>query len=112
MSKKIWLIYICIFLFILPAAAYSKDYVVQQNNKAFYYLGKKSNSIVVRAGDKIEFKNIDSVFHNIYSLSKIMEFNLGAFDKGKSKTVVFDKKGTVAVECAFHSRMFIEVVVE
>lgn len=73
--------------------------------------GKKVSTAQINVGDKITFKNIDSVFHNIYSMSEINKFNLGAYDGGKSETVAFNKAGIAKVKCAIHPRMIIDIEV-
>ena len=93
-------------------AALAKEYTVVQKDKTFMLDGKKAETIAISVGDTIRFQNEDSVFHNIFSLSKVMPFNLGAYDKGKSESVNFNKAGTINVECAIHPRMMIEVVVD
>ncbi len=93
-------------------AVFAKDYTVTQKDKAFMYENQKVQTIALKSGDTIHFKNEDTVFHNIFSLSKVMPFNLGAYDKGKSKSVNFNKAGKINVECAIHPRMVIEVVVD
>jgi plastocyanin len=93
-------------------SAFAQDYVVTQKNKSFLFEGNKVQKIEVKRGDSIIFKNEDSVFHNIFSLSKIMTFDLGPFKAGESKNVIFNKVGKVKVECAIHPRMVIEVDVD
>ncbi len=113
MFERIWFMAVLMLLCgFTGATAYSKEYIVEQNNKAFHFKGNKVSSIVIQTGDSIKFKNVDSVFHNIFSLSKVMTFDSGAVGKGKSKTIKFKKRGTVEVECAIHPRMIIEVEVE
>ena len=84
---------------------FAQDYIISQKNKTFLFENKKVQAITVKKGDIIHFKNEDSLFHNIFSMSKIMPFNLGPFEKGESKEVTFNKVGTVKVECAIHPRM-------
>jgi hypothetical protein len=45
------------------------------------------------------------VFHNVFSLSSARSFDLGRYPKGASKSVHFDKGGTVQVFCHIHSDM-------
>ncbi|MCI0508126.1 MAG: plastocyanin/azurin family copper-binding protein [Gammaproteobacteria bacterium] len=98
-------------LLIIPPV-FAKQYTVEQNNKMFIFNGSAASAINVKQGDEISFKNSDTVFHNIYSISDVMNFNLGAYGGGESASVVFNKVGTVKVKCAIHPRMFIDVKVE
>ena len=65
----------------------------------------------VQKGDSVSFKNLDPFFHNIFSVTKGSEFDLGAFPHGEAKQVRFDKAGIVEVECALHPEMKLEVEV-
>jgi plastocyanin len=65
----------------------------------------------VYLGTTVEFPNVDDVFHNVFSLSSAKTFDLGRFPKGSSKSVVFDKSGSVQVFCHIHSDMSAIVLV-
>lgn len=93
-----------------PAQANTQK--ILQKNKSFVVGGKKIDAITVNVGDKMEFENADPFFHNIFSLSDLKSFDLGSYEKGKSKSVTFEKKGKVEVECAIHPQMFLEVTVK
>lgn len=47
----------------------------------------------------------------MFSLSKAKSFDLGSYDKGTSRTVVFPKPGIVEVFCHLHPNMAATVVV-
>jgi len=68
--------------------------------------------IKVKVGDTVKFTNTDPFSHNVYSLSEVKSFDLGTYPKGVSKTVTFDKAGTVEVECAVHPNMKMTIEVE
>jgi Carboxypeptidase regulatory-like domain len=59
----------------------------------------------------VSFPNMDPVFHNIFSLSKPKSFDLGSYDKGETRNVVFAKPGIVYVYCHLHPNMEATVVV-
>jgi len=99
-------------LMTLSFTAQAKVEKVLQQNKSFVFNGKKIEAIEVHLGDKLIFENADPFFHNIFSLSDLKSFDLGSYESGKSKSVVFDKKGKVEVECAIHPQMFLEVTVQ
>jgi len=67
--------------------------------------------LVVPAGSTVSFPNMDPIFHNIFSLSKPKTFDLGSYDKGKTREVVFPKPGIVDVYCHLHPNMAATVVV-
>ncbi len=83
-----------------------------QQNKSFVNNGQKVEQLKIKAGDTIRFKNYDPFFHNVFSLSDLKTFDLGSFPKGDSRTVTFDKKGAVDVECAIHPQMQLKLEVE
>lgn len=93
-------------------SAQAAEYLVDQKDKTFVMNGKQVEKMSINVGDVIRFKNDDSFFHNIFSLSEIATFDLGSFPKGDSRTVKFEKKGNVEIECAIHPDMFLEVNVK
>lgn len=80
---------------------------VEQKDKSFV-----PNKVTVKVGDKVNFANADPFFHNVFSLSDVIMFDLGSYPKGESKEVVFDQPGEVEVECAIHPDMKMTVIVE
>jgi plastocyanin len=67
--------------------------------------------LVVPVGTAVSFPNMDPIFHNIFSLSKPKSFDLGSYDKGETRTVVFSKPGVVNVYCHLHPNMEATIVV-
>jgi len=67
--------------------------------------------LAITAGTWVDFPNGDSTYHNVFSLSKTKEFNLGRYAAGKSKAVRFDRPGVVRVFCDIHSHMSAFVLV-
>jgi len=67
--------------------------------------------LAVRRGSTVDFPNVDPVFHNVFSLSSARTFDLGRYPKGTSKSVRFDRPGTVQVFCHMHSDMSAVVLV-
>lgn len=88
-------------------SVWSGDYEVGQTNKKFTI-----SSLTVKVGDTVSFKNNDSFFHNIFSLSDAALFDLGSFPQGESRDVVMDTAGVVEVECAIHPSMQMRITVE
>ena len=64
-----------------------------------------------RVARAVSLKNENPFFHNIFSLSDVKTFDLKSYPKGQSKSVTFDKPGTVEVKCSIHPemKMLIEV---
>ena len=92
-------------------AANATEHTIDQHNKTFEKDGSQIEKISVKAGDTIHFRNMDPWFHNVFSLSDLKTFDLGSYPQGQQKPVVFDKTGTVEVECAIHPQMHLEVEV-
>jgi plastocyanin len=67
--------------------------------------------VVAPAGSAISFPNLDSVFHNVFSLSKPKAFDLGNYSKGDTRLVVFPRPGIVYVGCHLHPNMTAVIVV-
>lgn len=88
------------------------EYVVTQRSKSFEYNGKAVESLTIKVGDAIRFKNEDAFFHAIFSDSPSTSFKLNRITTGQSAVVKFDTPGTVEVECAIHRSMYIEVKVK
>jgi plastocyanin len=65
---------------------------------------------VVR-GATVEFPNDDALFHNVFSLSRAKEFDLGRYPRGLSRSVTFERPGVVQVFCHIHSDMSAVVLV-
>ena len=92
--------------------AAAAEFTVDQHNKTFEKDGAQIESISVKVGDTIHFRNMDPWFHNVFSLSDLKTFDLGSYPQGQQKPVVFDKAGTVEVECAIHPQMHLHVEVK
>ena len=90
----------------LSTGAFAATEVIHQQGRAF-----SSESVTVKKGDPLTFLNDDSVPHNIMSMSKDNEFNLGSQSPGSSTDVVFKEVGDVTVICAIHPRMKMTVKV-
>jgi plastocyanin len=61
--------------------------------------------LAVVAGTWVDFPNDDATYHNVFSLSKTKDFNLGRYAAGRSKAVRFERPGIVRVFCDIHSHM-------
>jgi len=94
-------------LMVFSACSFAADHTVGQKNKAF-----STKEITIKVGDTIKFENQDPFFHNVYSLSDINTFDLGSYPKGENRAVKFDTAGKIAIECAIHPNMYMDVIVE
>jgi len=68
-------------------------------------LGFSPHVLAVPKGAVVEFPNRDTVFHNVFSLSKVASFDLGRYPSGDSRSVKLDTPGIVKVFCHIHSDM-------
>ena len=67
--------------------------------------------LIVTAGSKVSFPNMDPIFHNVFSLSGPKTFDLGNYPKGDTRLVTFGKPGIVYVNCHLHPNMTGTIVV-
>jgi plastocyanin len=61
--------------------------------------------VAVTTGSSVSFPNDDPFFHNVFSLSRGANFDLGRFPPGASRAKVFTHAGIVKVFCHIHSQM-------
>ena len=61
--------------------------------------------LAITTGTVVDFPNSDHIYHNVFSLSKTKQFDLGRYAAGRSKQVTFDRPGVVRVFCEIHSHM-------
>jgi plastocyanin len=74
----------------LPAQTGSITAQIVQQNRRFL-----PDILWIPAGSTVSFPNLDPIFHNVFSLSKPKEFDLGNYPKDHTRTVVFPKPGVV-----------------
>jgi plastocyanin len=67
--------------------------------------------VAVTIGSEVDFPNDDPIYHNVFSLSRPRNFNLGRYPRGHSRHVQFDRPGIVKVFCDIHSHMSATVMV-
>jgi plastocyanin len=90
----------------LSAVALNSDHVVSQYGRRF-----SIDSVTVKKGMALTFLNDDTVPHNVVSITKGNEFDLGSQRPGMSTDVAFTTVGEVSVICAIHPRMRMLVTV-
>lgn len=79
---------------------------LDQENKSFV-----PRVVAVAAGDSVIFRNKDTTYHNVWSISKPKPFDLGTYKAPEQRSVVFDKPGMVGVFCNIHPEMISTVLV-
>ena len=67
--------------------------------------------VVVPAGSTVSFPNSDPIFHNVFSLSKARQFDLGYYPEGDTRKVRFPNPGVVDVYCHLHPDMNATILV-
>lgn len=60
---------------------------------------------VVAVGGSVEFPNLDSIFHNVFSVSGENRFDLQLYKKPKSASKLFEHPGIVRIYCNIHPQM-------
>ncbi|MDX2021658.1 MAG: carboxypeptidase regulatory-like domain-containing protein [Deltaproteobacteria bacterium] len=65
----------------------------------------------VTLGSKVAFHNEDTIFHNVFSLSRPNDFDGGLYKDGASYSKTFTHAGAVQVLCNIHAQMLGYVVV-
>jgi hypothetical protein len=53
----------------------------------------------------VEMPNDDTIFHNVFSLSRPNTFDLGLYPAGESRNVTFRHTGLVRLYCSIHESM-------
>jgi plastocyanin len=90
---------------VAPAAEQEQLRLIQRH-KSF-----EPHLLVVEAGSRVQFPNEDPFFHNVFSLFDGKRFDLGLYEAGSSRTVLFDKPGICYLFCNIHPEMSAVVVV-
>jgi plastocyanin len=67
--------------------------------------------LVVPIGQQVDFPNEDPYPHNIFSSSEAKRFDLGIYQQGESRSVLFSRPGVVTVHCNIHPQMEAFIVV-
>ena len=87
-------------------SASSERAVLRQHGERF-----TPHVLPVLRGSTVDFPNEDVLFHNVFSLSRAKEFDLGRYPRGTSRSVTFERPGIVQVFCHIHSDMSAVVLV-
>lgn len=85
----------------------------QQNTPKMSHQGRQFSPRVlpiVKEGT-VDFFNDDSIYHNVFSLSKAKSFDLGIYPQGTSKLVTFNQPGLIKIYCNMHPKMVSNILV-
>jgi len=80
-------------------------FTLLQKNKMF-----APHLLVVPVGSNVVFPNADPFFHNVFSLFDGRRFDLGLYEAGSTRSVVFSREGVSYIFCNIHSEMSAVVI--
>ncbi len=80
-------------------------YTLLQKNRMFI-----PHLQVVPVGTAVAFPNADPFFHNVFSLFDGKRFDLGLYEAGSTKSVIFSREGVSYIFCNIHPEMSAVVV--
>jgi plastocyanin len=85
-----------------PALTFAPQshYILLQKNRTF-----TPHLQVVPVGSVVQFPNADPFFHNVFSLFDGKRFDLGLYEAGSSKSVIFSRPGVSYIFCNIHPEM-------
>jgi plastocyanin len=86
-------------------AVESPHYRIVQRDKTF-----KPGFLVIPVGSTVDFPNYDQWFHNVFSISRGRQFDLGLYQAGELRSVMFDRTGVSYLFCSIHPDMMAVVV--
>lgn len=75
-------------------------FTLVQKNKTF-----TPHLLVVPVGSSVAFPNTDPFFHNVFSLFDGKRFDLGLYEAGSTRSVLFSREGVSYIFCNIHSEM-------
>jgi plastocyanin len=78
---------------------------LMQKDKSF-----QPHVLVVPVGSLVQFPNRDPFFHNVFSLFEGKRFDLGLYEAGSTRDVLFDKPGISYIFCNIHAEMSAVVI--
>ena len=81
------------------------NFTLLQKNKMF-----TPHLLVVPVGSSVAFPNADPFFHNVFSLFDGRRFDLGLYEAGSTRGVVFSREGISYIFCNIHSEMSAVVI--
>jgi len=107
MMKKLLGFSLGICLAAAASLVHADEITVGQANKTF-----TPDTASAKVGDKVTFKNDDSVAHNVQVTNGDNKDNLGLLKPGESKSVDLTQPGTYDVQCLIHPKMKMTITVQ
>lgn len=83
----------------------ASKFTLLQKNKMF-----TPHLLVVPVGSSVAFPNADPFFHNVFSRFDGKRFDLGLYEAGSTRSVVFSRAGVSYIFCNIHSEMSAVVI--
>lgn len=92
-----------------------KSPIVQPPGPGHFKLIQKNRTftphlLVVPVGSAVSFPNEDPFFHNVFSLFNGKRFDLGLYETGSSREVIFSREGVSFIFCNIHPEMSAVVI--
>jgi hypothetical protein len=84
----------------------SGRYTLLQKNRMF-----TPHLLIVPVGSEVHFPNADPFFHNVFSLFNGKRFDLGLYESGTDKEILFSREGASYIFCNIHPEMSAVVLV-
>lgn len=95
-------------LIFCATAARAEDHIVNQSKSLF-----DIESLTIKPGDKVVFKNNDDYTHNIQIVNGAGDINdRGLQKQGQNIEYTFSEPGYFLVRCSMHKKMSINVTVK
>ncbi|HEY2857392.1 MAG TPA: hypothetical protein VGJ21_03190 [Terracidiphilus sp.] len=88
-----------------PAPRPPGRFTLVQKNRMF-----SPHLLVIPVGSTVSFPNQDPFFHNVFSLFNGRRFDLGLYEAGSTKEVVFSREGVSYIFCNIHPDMSAVVI--
>lgn len=88
-----------------PLQREAKSFTLLQKNKQF-----SPHLLIVPVGSMVHFPNADPFFHNVFSLFNGRRFDLGLYEAGSSREVMFGREGVSYIFCNIHPEMSAVVI--
>ena len=104
-NAVIWLTPVSLSAGHLPQLVHPGTFRLEQKNKEFV-----PHLLVVPTGSTINFPNLDPFFHNVFSLFNGKRFDLGLYETGQSRAVLFNHSGVSYIFCNIHPEMSAVVI--
>jgi plastocyanin len=94
-----------VVLLLGTASAAAEEHVVGQKDRQFRFGEAKLETLRIRPGDSLSFRNDDRFAHNVMSRTPGQAFDLGMLRPGERGQRRFVTPGMIEIECALHPQM-------